>query len=797
VAITVTATASGTGSANGTMLAVRVLNGASSTQNGATANSSTITAPKLGITPKDTGSWVYGSFFTDVSGLTGLLASTASILNESDTTNAVSAGACRSASPTTAGTAATYGWSGPTGSSGNFFGALAEIIAAGTIAEDASTPAPVYTASGTAVTTASFTPPASSVLVAIVGANWTGSGGFTVAVSDSAGAYTWTQLVAIPTEAISAIWVGIPKVLSGAATLQGEGTLGGTWDLAAAAGLTGEGTLAADGVLYVPGTAGLGGEGTLGGAAVVTAPGTGTAALAGEGTLGGAAVEAAAAGLAGEGFLTADGIPYVPAAAGLAGEGFLTASGVLAAVSSLQGEGTIGPVIAVTWGMSGTWQGQGFIGASTTGLWQLAGALQGAGSLVISGELLGFAVPLIGLGFLSVPQVAGGLVNGVGGAGLPQAVAGTSQVAVAPPGSQEWQWLGTLGQVTALTYSYVMPGGCDKMSMTLMIPAAYRTQLFNPGWQVKITRGGHQVWYGKMDEPQPSPQGWTLTAVGAGNLGQNFVAYYSVDDVWPVSEPDEVLNRAISRGLPWVNPGLDASQYASQFWFGQAQDPGSITVNAFLNLICTRGGLTWYVSSQPGGSYGGNNLSVFPLPTTPSRLLVATSPVARTLGGDINTIFIRYMSVADNTATNTAASYDVVSAQDSASVTAHGVMETYVDLSNAGVMTPAQAQAVGNNVLALYQRASFAGPFTVSYGELLTMGGQPVDPGTDQAGMMVRLVMTDFGYGGEVVPGPVDVIVGAYTWDDFNLVATITPLQTLDQSLTGLLSMEATVLTPV
>ena len=41
------------------------------------------------------------------------------------------------------------------------------------------------------------------------------------------------------------------------------------------------------------------------------------------------------------------------------------------------------------------------------------------------------------------------------------------------------------------------------MTCTVMVPAAYRTQLFNPGWQVKITRGGHQIWSGKLDEPQP------------------------------------------------------------------------------------------------------------------------------------------------------------------------------------------------------------------------------------------------------------------------------------------------------
>jgi hypothetical protein len=135
---------------------------------------------------------------------------------------------------------------------------------------------------------------------------------------------------------------------------------------------------------------------------------------------------------------------------------------------------------------------------------------------------------------------------------------------------------------------------------------------------------------------------------------------------------------------------------------------------------------------------------------------------------------------------------------NAASVAAHGVTETYIDLSSAGVMSAGSAQAVGNKVLGLYQRASFAGPFTVAYGQLLNAGGSPVDPGTDQAGTVVRLILTDFGYGGEVTPQfPVTFIVGSYTWDDFAGKATLTPYQSLDESLSGLLSMESTTLTPI
>jgi len=44
---------------------------------------------------------------------------------------------------------------------------------------------------------------------------------------------------------------------------------------------------------------------------------------------------------------------------------------------------------------------------------------------------------------------------------------------------------------------------------------------------------------------------------------------------------------------------------------------------------------------------------------------------------------------------------------------------------------------------------------------------------------------------------PVEFIVGAYQWDDMAETATITPYQTLNESLTGLLSLETTILAPI
>ena len=384
-------------------------------------------------------------------------------------------------------------------------------------------------------------------------------------------------------------------------------------------------------------------------------------------------------------------------------------------------------------------------------------------------------------------------IGASGGATRPVAQPGTSQVALAAPGSSRWYWLGSIGQVTALKYSFTCPGGADAMSATVMVPASYRNTILSPGWQVRITRGGHTVWDGKLDEPVPTPSGWNLTGVGNGMRGADFLALYS--DTWPANEPDESINGAISRGLPWVNPGVGTPAGA---WFGQGVDSGAQTITALLNLICTRGGLTWYVNSQPGGMLG-DDLSVFPLPTVPNRLLVCTTPVPRTLGGDINTIWIRYcITAASTTSGGTgAATYGITSAVNAQSVAMHGTLETFVDLSDVG---PVGGAGAGDRRITSSRYISgllLRVPLPAIMARSANMGGTPIDPGTDQAGNVVRLVLTDFGYGGELVPGPINLIVGAYEYDDFLQSFSITPYNSVNMSLTGLLSMENTILTPI
>jgi hypothetical protein len=367
---------------------------------------------------------------------------------------------------------------------------------------------------------------------------------------------------------------------------------------------------------------------------------------------------------------------------------------------------------------------------------------------------------------------------------------GLSEVVTYTPAGTQPRWLGTLGHVEGLSYSWINPGGADAMACTLQAPADLRTDAMTPGRILKIFRGGGVVWDGKLLEPAFTPgTGWALTGTGVGTAGNDFRAYYT--SAWgTVAQANQTIDNAIGRGLRWTR----TASVPSGVWFGQVVDPAADTITGFLNLLCTKGTQTWYVTTT---QYG-NLLSVYTFPQQPTlsqvnRILVSPTPVARTLGGDINFLYGRYQTSAD---TATAATYATTTQQNSADITAHGQVEDYDDLSSSGQQSLGTIQAALQSVLNRYQRVSFAGPFTVHYGELLNAGGYPVDLGIDHCGTICKVVFTDYGYGGEVLPEPVIFMVGSYAWDEHTQIATIAPFQSIDLSMAGLLSELALVLPP-
>lgn len=363
---------------------------------------------------------------------------------------------------------------------------------------------------------------------------------------------------------------------------------------------------------------------------------------------------------------------------------------------------------------------------------------------------------------------------------MPSTRFGASAIRTLKQDGTDVRWLEQIGHVSARKHAFSRPGGADTFSCTLQVPPDFRTSATDPGRILQEVRGGSIVWDGILDEPTPSEDGWAITAQGNGNSGDDYRALISS---WPSGQPDATVNTAISNGLRWINPGIGSP---SGIYLSQPPDTGSSDITDILNLVTSMGGLTWYVSTT---DYG-NILAVKSLSTTPDRLLVVNTPVARTLGGDVNAIWIRYQVSADNTTTGATATYSITSVTDATSIALHGRKEIFIDVSSAGVMSAGTAQGIASKVMLRYQRASFAGPFVVSPGQYLTMGGQPVDLGSETADHVFQLVLSDFAYGGEVAAQnlPVISMVGKAEFDDDADTLTITPFQYLALSLSDLLS---------
>jgi hypothetical protein len=354
---------------------------------------------------------------------------------------------------------------------------------------------------------------------------------------------------------------------------------------------------------------------------------------------------------------------------------------------------------------------------------------------------------------------------------------GTSAVRITAPDGSDPHWLGEYGHVGNLQYSHSYPGGPSTMQCVLDRPPSYRVASMSPGRRVQVCRGASIVWQGVLDEPQPAENAWTITGTGIGSLGNDFC------DVWSTwRDPNDHLNQAIGRGLPWKNPGISTTG----IWLGDQQDSGSEQITDYLTESTVQGIVSWSVDARDG------TFTTAPIPTVADRLLVCTAPVARTVADDINRMFIKYQITNDDsgsaTVAPTTATYGVAVAESTADIALHGPREFYYDLTANGIMAESDVIQNGQNILARYNRASFGGTFSARQGQLLNLGGYPVDLGSQKAGFVARLLLANLGYGGEVSAVPVTVLAGAYTYYDSTQTAEISPFQRVASSLQDLLA---------
>ena len=396
------------------------------------------------------------------------------------------------------------------------------------------------------------------------------------------------------------------------------------------------------------------------------------------------------------------------------------------------------------------------------------------------------------------------------------------------------RYLGQIGHVSALNYTYSIPGGPDQLTCLLQVEPNYRTDALNPGRVVTAHRGSSCIWEGELTEPVPAATGWTITANGAGTYGTNFGAWWQQNSEGLANykgwQPDAPVDFAIARGLRWLNRGIGKP---AGIYIGPQQNPGSLTITDFMNLLCTGGQLVWELvppasaSSWPPGPW---ELVVYNLPTDqsgnplaagppqkvqfgagpgrnrwvrsdlllsrprrpPDLMLVNTSPIGRTIVADYNTLILYYQSSPDITATSVkpahAATFSTTFVDNPASVAAHGRMEFFLDISNAGAMSQLAAQQIGLNVLSKYIRANFTNAFSVMPGQLLNPGGFPVDLGCNWVGSVCTVQGVNAAQGGEVGLTPLTFIIGQYEFDDDTQTATVTPYQNVKSDISSVIA---------
>jgi hypothetical protein len=188
VAMTVTAAEGGT-TFNGILCRVKVLTSAALAATPAKATFGGAAAQQASITTTQAGSLVYGTLKTSSTTALTAAAGTTLLDNIVDGANLEILGSCRTTSPTGTPGATTVGASAPSVGGQT---ALMEILAAGTITEDASSPASASTTGAKTITTALFNPPPTALLVAMVSAD--ASAATTITVTDSSG-LQWTEQV--------------------------------------------------------------------------------------------------------------------------------------------------------------------------------------------------------------------------------------------------------------------------------------------------------------------------------------------------------------------------------------------------------------------------------------------------------------------------------------------------------------------------------------------------------------------------------------------------------------------------
>ena len=336
-------------------------------------------------------------------------------------------------------------------------------------------------------------------------------------------------------------------------------------------------------------------------------------------------------------------------------------------------------------------------------------------------------------------------------------------VFTATPDGADRVYLGVIGNVQGLRFSTSVNGDLAAAWQMQLDPQTDHRALA-PGRAVRAPFGADKGWSGILGNPRRGDV-WQFNAQGAPWLANNYTAMDSGGANTNGLKLDHVVDAAISRGLPWSRPAA-----LPALTDGTQQD-GTARLADVLNTVCDAKGQLWNVSRD-------GKITAAARPSVATYLLQATDTAGgRTVLGFVTDVHVTYW---DST------SWTVTTLLRSASSRPYGRFEDVLDLTNLGPITATQAQNHGDNWLAKRSpRLRFTQAFTVTFGQLLTVGGTAVDLATVQAaGSAMRVLLTDpDSAAGELALGSVTVPFGETDYDVDADVLTVTPLDTTPTGL--------------
>lgn len=308
-------------------------------------------------------------------------------------------------------------------------------------------------------------------------------------------------------------------------------------------------------------------------------------------------------------------------------------------------------------------------------------------------------------------------------------------------------WLDSLGIINGLSYARTNPGGALTATWQMVLDPRLQHRAWQPGRQIGIACGVATVWEGNLDNPSRGTV-WTMNAIGSPSSdSQRFLA------IAPTTENalnlDEVIDAAITRGLGWSRASTLPSMPAT----AAAVQSGTVYLDeALQQVLGSQSALTYWTVSD------GKVVSAATAPTSPTYLLLATGVGGgRTLDQFVTDVVVTYQSATGQLSTTTVSS----------SSRPFGRFEYPLDITALGQIPTSQATAAGQNYLALNgARAKFTDTLTVTHGQLITLGGQPVDLATFEPGPLINVLVTDPDSAGEVaLEFPVPMLVGYTSYD--------------------------------